>query len=990
MTPEGTTLLPPKVAGELCLAGPQLADGYLNLPEKTQEVFVSNPFGPGKLYRTGDWVMADEDGTIEIIGRIDQQTKIDGQRVEPNESNTILQLCHGVIASTVVSATVLNHRALVAIIVPEEDRNWRSLVRGLRSRLQESLPLYSIPTYWVQRDILPLNVNGKIDIATLVKEVEELSEDGLISGSSTPQISPPVTPPRMNWLESQIMKVIAGVLSISHSTIDLDSSFQELGGTSLDAIVASSNLRKANVHIAVPDILQSNSLWEMVSRRNDSVEAIIVAPSPFSLLPTDSSLNIAGLEDAYPVTPLQEGIIADHMLGKANYVYQRVYEIRGVSWSQVKSALETVIARSSILRTTFVPWKRTFLQTVRPTISLPWKVIEDSTLESYLRASADEEMSLDEPLVRVTIVKGDLLVLGMHHALFDHWSSQNIIMDAISILQGQEPITRAPFNTYIAYQQERHNEEAKSFWKGYLSAAKPSILDIPASKGASVPLALSASLTVSPEKFCNTNGITVGALFHAAWALTLSVQARTSDVLFLTELSGRDADIEDILTLDGPTLCTVPMRVSVDEKLSALEFTKAVQKNLWTLSRYAHSGLRNALVDGNLHADAFNTMVNILVSKQSVPDDSPLVPVLTHSDNFTQYPTLEVIGHDPTHVKLLVQSSANPKAARIVVDCVAKIVESIVASPDALISELQSISRSDEISATNTEERHFGLAHTAFENYAAFNPSKIAIRSSNGSTLSYAELNAKANSLANWLVENGVRHGEVFPLYMEKSAMTLISIFAILKAGASFTPLDPRNPHDRNSFIIKDVKASRIITDEKNQEAALAFGVDLIMPGQMDLDTNTACPPVVSELTGDSTIYIIFTSGSTGLPKGVLVTHSAVTASTEGMIEATKVNQEWNALWVLNYVFDASYYDVFTIFTAGATLCVAPQDEVLQNLAEHINRLEIEQVMLTPTITKLIQGGPSQVPSLKVLNVCGERIDMNILEWAKTVDVYNG
>lgn len=190
------------MAGELCLAGPQLADGYINLPQKTQEVFVANPFGPGKLYRTGDMVMVDEYGTIEIIGRIDQQAKIDGQRVEPNESNSILQGCHGVVTSSVVSATVLSRKALVAVIVPKENSEWKALVRRLRTRLRETLPSYAIPTYWVQRAELPLNVSGKVDIATLVKEVESLGEDELVSGSSTPRTSLPITPLRMNLLES--------------------------------------------------------------------------------------------------------------------------------------------------------------------------------------------------------------------------------------------------------------------------------------------------------------------------------------------------------------------------------------------------------------------------------------------------------------------------------------------------------------------------------------------------------------------------------------------------------------------------------------------------------------------------------------------------------------------------------------------------------------------------------------------------------------------
>lgn len=325
------------------------------------------------------------------------------------------------------------------------------------------------------------------------------------------------------------------------------------------------------------------------------------------------------------------------------------------------------------------------------------------------------------------------------------------------------------------------------------------------------------------------------------------------------------------------------------------------------------------------------------------------------------------------------------------------ILESIVARPDALISAqlskdlmIKQTTLRQVIDGSAVTKTQFGLAHAAFDSVVATNPSKIAIRTSDGLAMSYGEFHAKANSFAAWLRQHGVHHEEIIPLYMEKSAMTLISIFGILKAGASFTPIDSRNPHDRNAFIVKDVGASRIITDKQHQEASIAFGVEIVIPEEIDLTSNTDQAPNVPELTSDSIIYAIYTSGSTGMPKGVLVTHSAVTASVEGMVEATSVNSEWNALWVLNYVFDASYYDIFTIFSAGATLCLAPQDDLLSDLAGYINRMSIEQVMLTPTITKLINRGPAQVPGLKVLNVCGEKIDAEILAWVKSVDVYNG
>ena len=157
--------------------------------------------------------------------------------------------------------------------------------------------------------------------------------------------------------ELNITHVIASVLSISLSGLDPELSFQELGGTSLNAIITALQLKNVNIHVSVPDILQSSSLREMVPQHSSATVVDAGPPLPFSLLPKASGLDLATIEDAYLVTPLQESIIADSLLERANYIYQRVCRIRGVTPSQVRPALEAVIARNSILRITFVPWK---------------------------------------------------------------------------------------------------------------------------------------------------------------------------------------------------------------------------------------------------------------------------------------------------------------------------------------------------------------------------------------------------------------------------------------------------------------------------------------------------------------------------------------------------------------------------------------------------------------------------------------------------------
>ena len=647
LAPNTLNRVPPMTPGELCLGGDQLGKGYLNLPEKTREVFINNPYGAGRLYRTGDMVIENDDGTIELIGRIDQQTKIDGQRVEPSESNFIIQVHPGVIQSSVVSAVVLNRNSLVGIIVPEKGKEWTSLIREIRIELRALLPHYAIPRYWVQREELPLTASGKVDISSLQKVIEAMDADKLIKLSITPSILTPQSsqaslrlPEAEDNLElnsdAKIAGAIAVALSISPDTVDFSVSFQELGGSSLDAIVVASNLRKISVHISVSDILQSESIRQMLDCQTEPKSEVATRPAPFSLLPQGAKINLVGLEDAYPVTPLQEGILADSILGTVNYVYQRTYKLQGVSSSQVQSAMNEVLARSSMLRTVFYPHKRSFVQAVKKTAEIPWTAVKGASLDTVMRESSREEMPLDEPLIRVTVIDEEILLLEMHHSLFDFWSSQFVVQDTIAVLQGKATIPRLPFSSYVAFQQRTHDEKAKEFWRGYLQSATPTVVDLGISAQATEPFVLKSTIGDGLAEYSHSYGITMGAFIHAAWALTLASILNTRDVTFVAAFSGRDADLDGILSLDGPTLNTVPMRVQVDETLQAVDFAKTVQSNLWVLSKFAHSGMRNALTEGSLKPSAFNTMVNILVKQDDSLAGGPLVPIVTHGDNFTQ------------------------------------------------------------------------------------------------------------------------------------------------------------------------------------------------------------------------------------------------------------------------------------------------------------------------------------------------------------------
>ncbi|KAL4916112.1 hypothetical protein BDW62DRAFT_202950 [Aspergillus aurantiobrunneus] len=966
--------------GELCLGGDQIAEGYLNMLPETQRTFVPNIFGRGRLCRTGDIVVLRADGTMQHIGRTDQQIKIDGQRVEPNESNAVIQRQPGVAQSSVVAASIRGRKALVAAIVPDEEAaDWKSLVGQSRRAVRKRLQAYAVPRYWVRMETLPVNSNNKTDVKGLVRIIESMDGDGLIGG--IPDQSNGTDGP----LDPDVREMLAQVLAMVPERLSSMASFQDLGGSSLDAIVATSRARSIGFQLSVPDLMDELPIHQVFARPRAPVSGATKPPEPFALLPDGVALsNPVDVEDAYPVTPLQEGILADSVLRKANHVYQRVYKIQGgATVDRVKEVLDAAVQKYPILRTVFKPWKRSFIQEVKRSVTVPWQAISSGEdWKTALRRLQGVPMEINEPLVRATVVSSEYLILEMHHSLFDYWSSQFIFTDMVALLQQRDPVPRTRFSAYVAYQQSRSRDMAsRSFWQQFLAAAPDTLLDLSGPQLSDHRFSLSANLDGALQEYSQASRITMATAVHQGWALTMARAMSRTDILFMTAASGRDADVDGILALHGPTLCTVPFRGALQDSMAVPVSThgKQVQKALWDVAQHGHMGFRHAMATASLKPSALNTMINVVGKLENVDASSPLAPVMAHGDNYTQYITLEIDESRPHVAKLLVPFAADVSAAQSLLDTFVRTVKQMAADPQVSVGQLLS---------AELPEEPFGLAHAAFERCAAAEPHRPAIRTKRGE-LSYGDFNRRAECFASHLRRRGVCHGEMVPLYMDKSEYTLAAIFGILKAGAAFVPLDSHNPHERNKFIITDTSARLIVTDSANRKDCESFGLPMVLPEDIPLEENVH-PGPVPELGPDSAAYVIFTSGSTGTPKGVVVPHSAVDAATRGMIQATQTTKQWVSLWVLNYIFDASYYDVFTVLSTGAVLCVAPQDDILSDLTGHINDLGVEQVMLTPTITKLIRGGPAEVPRLKVLNVCGEKIDTNILEWAKSVDVYNG
>ncbi|KAI9841178.1 MAG: NRPS [Sclerophora amabilis] len=981
LVPGTTRLSPLLVPGELCLGGHQLAREYLNRPEKTADAFIQNPFGHGRLYRTGDMVVAHEDGSIEMIGRIDFQTKVNGQRVEPGEGNAILQTHPSVYASCTVSALVGPKNALVAVIVPMEGISWSTLVPQLQAMLRRHLPSYMVPTFWLSRVDLPLNVNGKVDVPVLCKIVESLGREGLL-------LRPEMVRDSVQTLteREKILRCAWGsVISMDDTEIRLDDSFLVLGGTSLEAILVVSLARKHCLEVRLQDMLQAKSLSE-IARRSKWLDSRITTspPAPFSLLPDTVRLDRDSLEDAYPVTPFQEALLADSSLGNSTYIYTRVFKFDRSQLNLIKRAFQRTLLSNEMVRSTFVEHGNSFLQVIRKRAHIPWEQPQ-SSLQDYLKRQESEPMPLGHPFLRIAIVEQNFLVLSAHHALFDFWSNQFLYDDIASIIAGITPLERPPFSHYARYIQEKDRTKTQEFWQSYLAGASLTRLGFEPGRENSV----TAEIDFSLKSFSIEREVTVGTLLYTSWAIVLSALTTSNDLVFGITLSGRDAPIPDILSMSGPTSAFVPLRVELGSESTLLSLAQAVQTGLWNMNEHAHYGLRNILKASGLPGALFDTTVNFLIKNSDQEPNAVFQHITPERPNHTEYVKLELEDGKFDHLTLL--STLDQRKAQIVLDSVVSTLRGIVHSPSSLARAFQTDIRkrlqppepkSDILPSTPT------LAHTFLERWAEETPEKIAIEDNQGGSCSYVSLNGQANSFSALLCQKGVKPEIIVPMLLSKSLNMLVAIFGTMKAGAAFTPLDPTHPRQRNLFILDDVAARVAVTDRANVGFFEGLDLDVVIIDDVDLSGHSDENVSIPTLTPDNIVYSIYTSGSTGLPKGVVIPHSALSAATDGMIEAFGATSSWRMLWVLNYVFDGSYHSIFSALGAGGTLCLTDQDHILPDLAGLINNFNVGQISVTPTIARLIS--PEQVPGLELLSLGGEPLDQNLIDvWTPHVSVFN-
>lgn len=1034
-------LCPIGVVGELLIEGPILADRYINDPERTKASFVENPaWAKGtttrRFYRCGDLVRYNSNGTLDFMGRKDTQVKLHGQRIELGEIEHHLKpamLSCGSSDAVVEMVKLGNDSLLMAFFTmktdgveePSNESKFLSTMPDvvqknlahIESVISERLPPYMVPSTYVPINRMPTTVSGKLDRKALRQMASTLSSEQLsLYGAAGAEMRAPET-----TMEKRLQALWAQCMNVAPDTIGAEANFFRLGGDSIVAMRLVAAARSENIVLEVGDIFRHPRLTDMaaVASVGQDADSSVEPIEPFALLGASAKEivdNIAvqcrvdrdRLLDAYPCTPLQEGLLALSVKQPGTYIAQNVFRIAdGENITRFKNAWNVVISSTDILMTRIVYSESAGAVQAVIQGEVNWQ--EGTCLQEYLDEDKEMPIQYGSPLSRYAIIKeGDerFFIWTAHHAVYDGISLQAILEKVAKAYQGKE-VQHSSFNAFSKYILDISDEKQNHYWQSQLDGAQPAVF--PEIKPAIVTEEMDKkSFTYQMQYSQNATGslgITLSTIFRASWAMVVSRHSDSSEAVFGVTLTGRNAPIRGMENLIGPMITTVPLRIQLQDELPVTKLLETIQNQAADMIPFEHTGLQNIrrLGESAQNACDFRTLLVVQPGDRADAHDLGLEVVESEKQSFHSYPLVlecNVLDDGEAEIEVEYDSSVvSTQALENILNQFGKAVNqisTITANSTLKIDDLDLLS-DEELGQIKEWNRIYpqtinGTVHEMVERQVRSTPNEIAIEGHDG-TFTYRQLDQLATKLAHYLVKQfGVGPETMVPFCFDKSTWAIIAMYAILKAGGACVALNPSHPFDRLQDIIEQTSASLILVGPayRNKFATLAALQSFCVEKQtLDSLPATTARKVAKPATPNNVGFVVFTSGSTGKPKGISLEHRALCTSARAHGKAMRITSKSRVLQFAAYTFDVSIGEIFTTLIHGGCVCVPSETERMSNLIGVVNDMRINWAYLTPTVATLLDH-PTTVPTLKTLCLGGEPVKQENVElWADYVYLVN-
>lgn len=1032
-------LVPVGAVGELLFQGPVVARGYFQRPNATEKAFLpgrtpwlpaSFSEGRGALYRTGDLVSYNIDGTLRYLGRKDTQVKLRGQRIDlegiESQIRRHLPTDHSVVLDAVQTNDHDNTKFLVAFIQPgsgsEGDgvelmvagESFRALVYGAQAKLAATVPNYMIPQLMIPVTRIPMSKTGKTDRRLLREAVLALSRadlERLVWAQDGPKPQP-TTP-----AEEAMQRLWAVVLSRSKEALGIQDDFFHSGGDSIMAMKLVGLVRAEGYSLAVSDVFQRPTLAGLAAGLKETAPLSKgLQYVPYSLIPPDhrtqtlretamESCVVASdeLEDIYPCTALQEGLMSLTIKHQGSYVAQYEYELgRDIDPRQMANAWDTVVAANPILRTRIIQAPSGYLfQVVLKHGTACY--LQYSGLEEAKNVAKKQQIGLGMPLMRCYLgIEGALthLVLTIHHAVYDGWSMTLLLEQLESAYRGIQPRIQS-FTGFIDYVGSLDPASCRQFWQTYFESIDTILFPKPQRHNYHALEAAKMQLIEQRQDIpAACSRFTLSTIVRLAWALVLAKHTDSHDVVFGTTVAGRSAPVDGIEEMTGPTIATVPLRVQIHPSSTVEQCLDDVQRQTIAMIPYEGTGLHR-IRDISADAAIACQFQNLLVVQQKGSFYQPklLHEVHRSTDNIAAintYPLTLLCNLNGDHV--LTQASFDPQvlgAAKVnnLVSQFHNVILQLLGPVSLSVADIaldgkemphQLRSWNEHIPST-VDATVDALIGSHFEN----RPEAPAVHAWDGD-LSYGQLNNLSAQLASILVQRGIGPEITVPLYLEKCRWTPVAMMAVLRAGGAFVMLDPAHPPDRLKSISSQLDVAILLSTSTLSSTARHIASDVLYLDQLDL--NDAHDDTVLMLPhgagAQNKLYVVFTSGTTGTPKGVVIEHGAFLASAFAIQDTLGLGPSTRALQAVAYAFDVSIFDHLAVLLAGGCLCIPRTTHIHSDLGGAIKKMETDYALMTPSMAELFR--PEDVPGLRTLALAGEPMTAGLVAtWADRVKLIN-
>ncbi|KAH0111964.1 peptide synthetase, partial [Aureobasidium melanogenum] len=983
-------ILPIGEIGELVIGGYQLADGYLNRNEQTKAAFVSHP-KYGDLYRTGDKARLHRNGTLECHGRISSgQVKLRGQRVELGEIEHAASKaagCHAVVASVISGLLIL-------FCIGDSDN---LAPKDIKSACQKWLPAYMLPNDIVLLDDFPYLPSGKVDKKKLESDYSSKAAQTSAESSDVSESA------------SNVARTIQSVLGVP---IDHNTDLGAAGLDSLRAIQIASELRKqgyadfsaiellsASNVLALDQLLQtkasSNGFHENDAREWESLLRELRSNVEATL---ESETAVSSIQDVYPCTPLQDAMLVETARQPQAYCNELRFTVASaIPFERLRQALYTLAEKHTALRSGFCVSESSHCSYSQ----IVWKSMAASQVVRAESQSSGWSITDRETLLRPLLFQyrrsdtGMELIVNIHHALYDQWSVEVILDDLDDLLQGKEIPERPSFGAVNKFFSLWRNEEQTShldFWRDHLSGATPSRLpnlspkSIPSQTLQSAEHSMKVDMQALSEA-AQTHSCSPHVFFQAAYAVLLGSYMGTEDVVFGTVFSGRTLPIVDVESMVGPLLSTLPSRINTVECRRFVDALRRLQGDNRDIMQHSATSLADIkkACGVNPGEALFDSIFVWQETARSNSRAQPLLNLVEAHDYLEFNLTLEL---EPTQhgvkAKATYQSSLLPtQHVEILLQQLNALVKIVVARPETFMNELSSQLPTSVLSVANPDPQSFtykaGLG-SLVENHALERANDLALTfaqdirkgTSTIDSLTYSELNTRANQLANYLISQGAKPNELVCICMEKSVALYVSILAAVKAGCGYLPLVPETPSARISQILVDANVRFCLTDSATAHIIADISSCHVINVTTADSSKQSCTSPQLAFEPTDIAYAVFTSGTTGKPKGVLVTQENILSNLEALSKIYPVPKGSRLLQACNQAFDVSVFEIFFTWYTGMCLCSASKDVLFRDLENAINELGITHLSMTPTVAALTN--PAHIPRVQFLVTAGEAV----------------